>query len=123
MINKNNMKKIKIVLMVISGLFLVSCESSTVQDISVAVTNPTYGANIKEVMTSKCTGCHSRGEQFPDLVTYSEVKNAAETGNLLCSLDASCISGVRRMPLEGEALPDATINMIKLWAEQGYKEN
>jgi hypothetical protein len=117
------MKKIKIVVMAISVLFLVSCESSTVQDISVAVKNPTYDANVREVMTSKCTGCHSNGNQFPNLSSYSEVRDATETGNLLCSLDASCSSGVRRMPDGGEALPENTINMIKLWAEKGYKEN
>ena len=53
------MKNLKIVLLAISGLFIVSCESTTVQDVSSVVTNPTYNAHIKPVMTSKCTSCHS----------------------------------------------------------------
>jgi len=111
------MKNIKIVLLAISGLFLVSCESSTIQDVSVVVKDPTYVANVKEVIDLKCVSCHSY------LSTYSGVMNAAKTGDLLCSLDATCSSGLRRMPDGGEALPDNTINMIKLWAEQGYIEN
>jgi hypothetical protein len=108
------MKNIQIVLLAISGLFLVSCESSTIQDVTVAVTNPTYVANVKEVIDVNCTGCHS------NLKTYSGVKNNAD---LLCSLEASCGSGISQMPKGRDPLPDATINMIKLWAEQGYKEN
>lgn len=113
------MKKIKIVVVAISGFFLVSCESSTVQDISVAVKNPTYNANVREVMTSKCTGCHSNGNQFPNLQTYLEVKDAAEIGSLLCKLEATC-GGI--MPPEG-SLPQATITMINKWATNNYPEN
>jgi mono/diheme cytochrome c family protein len=113
------MKKIKIVVLAISGLFLVSCESSTIQDVSVVVTNPTYVANVKEVIDINCIGCHSGGGQFPDLVTYSEVKGAAR---LLCSLEASCGSGISQMPKGGKPLPDATITMINTWATNNFPE-
>jgi hypothetical protein len=113
------MKDLKIVLVTICGLFLVSCESTTIQDISGVVTNPTYNANIKEVMSAKCTGCHAGGNQCPNLETYSEVKDASLNGNLLCRLDASCGN---IMPQSGR-LPQATINMITTWAALNYKEN
>ena len=115
------MKKIKIVVLAISGLFLVSCESSTIQDVSVVLTNPTYVANVKKVIDINCIGCHSGGGQFPDLVTYSEVKGAAR---LLCSLEASCgtNSGISQMPKDREPLPDATITMIKTWATNNFPE-
>ena len=109
------MKKIKIVLMVISGLFLVSCESSTIQDVSLVVTNPTYVANVKKVIDINCISCHS------NLKTYSGVKNNT---NLLCSLEASCgtNSGISQMPKDREPLPDATITMIKTWATNNFPE-
>ena len=113
------MKKINIVLLAISGLFLVSCESTTLQDLSAVVANPTYNANVASVMTAKCTGCHAGGNQYPNLETYSEVKDASQNGNLLCRLDASCGN---IMPQEG-ALPAATITMINTWATNNFPEN
>ncbi len=113
------MKNLKIVLLAISGLFLVSCESATIQDISAVITNPTYTAHVAPVMTAKCTGCHAGGNQYPNLETYSEVKDASQNGNLLCRLDASCGN---IMPQEG-ALPAATITMINTWATNNFPEN
>jgi hypothetical protein len=116
------MKKIKIVLLAISGLFLVSCESSTVQDVSVVVKNPTYDANIKEVMTSKCTSCHYGGNQNPDLENYAQVKDAILNGDLLCRIDDPSVCFGSIMPESGR-MPQATIDMIKLWQTQNYPEN
>jgi len=113
------MKNIKIVLLAFVGLFLISCESTTIQDVSGVVTNPTYNANVKEVMTSKCTGCHSVGGQSPSLTTYSQVKVSSQNGDLLCRLDASCGN---IMPQSGP-LPQATINMINTWANNNFPEN
>ena len=113
------MKNLKIVILAISGLFLVSCESATIQDISAVITNPTYTAHVAPVMTAKCTGCHAGGNQYPNLETYSEVKDASQNGNLLCRLDASCGN---IMPQEG-ALPAATITMINTWATNNFPEN
>ena len=113
------MKNLKIVLLAMIGLFVVSCESTTVQDVSTVVTNPTYDAHIKPVMISKCTSCHSGGNQNPNLTTYTEVKTATETGNLLCRLDATCGN---IMPQSGR-LPQATIDMINKWADLNYREN
>ena len=113
------MKNLKIVLLAISGLFLFSCESTTIQDVSGVVSNPTYNAHIKPVMTSKCTSCHSGGNQYPNLETYSEVKDASQNGNLLCRLDAQCGN---IMPQSG-SLPQATITMINKWATNNFPEN
>ena len=113
------MKNIKLIILVLNGLFLVSCESTTIQDISGVVTNPTYNSNIKQIMTSKCTGCHSSGGQYPNLETYSQVKASSQNGTLLCRLDASCGN---IMPQSG-SLPQATITMINTWASNNFPEN
>jgi predicted CXXCH cytochrome family protein len=113
------MNNLKIIVAVIGGLFLVSCESTTIQDISGVVTNPTYNAHIKPIMTSKCTSCHSSNGTSPSLVTYLEVKEASENGDLLCRLDATCGN---IMPQSGR-LPQATIDMINKWATNNFPEN
>lgn len=114
------MKKIKIILtLTLTGIIYLSCDSTTTQDLSPVVSNPTYTTNVAPIMNANCVSCHSGGNQFPDLDTYDAVKSAADGTNsnaLLCRLDATCGAV---MPPSG-ALPSATVNMIKLWAQQGY---
>jgi hypothetical protein len=69
-------------------------------------------------MSAKCTGCNS-GNQYPNLVTYSEIKDAVQNSSLLCRLDATCGN---IMPQSGR-LPQATIEMINKWADLNYREN
>jgi hypothetical protein len=114
------MKNLNIVLLAISGLFLVSCESTTTQDISAVITDPTYTAHIAPVMSAKCTSCHAGGNEFPNLETYAEVKEATQNGALLCRLEGTC--GGEIMPPSG-ALPTATITMINNWATNNFPEN
>jgi hypothetical protein len=114
------MKKVKIILTILfSGILLVSCDSTTTQDLSPVVTNPTYTANIAPIMDANCVSCHSGGSQFPDLDTYAAVKSAADGTNsdaLICRIQGTCGA---IMPPSG-ALPTATVNMIKTWATNNY---
>lgn len=110
------MKKIKIFLILISVSFFASCESNTVQELSVVSTSPTYGTNIKPVVTASCIECHSSGYQFPNLETYDQVVEATKNGNLLCRINGTCGS---IMPASGK-LPQATIDMIQLWKTNNY---
>ena len=113
------MKKVIVFLMMLTiGSVFISCESATYSDISV-VANPTYAANIGPIVKSTCAGCHSSGNQYPDLENYVQVKEATENGDLLCRIDQSQACG-RVMPQSG-SMPQSTINMFKLWATQGYK--
>ena len=110
------MKKIILVLIFMAGVFIVSCESNTYNEISVVVTNPTYTANIEPVMKASCVGCHSAGGTFPTLTTYAQVKTSTATGNLICRIGQTCGSV---MPPSG-AMTTQTIEMIKLWQQQGF---
>jgi hypothetical protein len=110
------MKKINIVLMIMASAFIVSCESSTYNEISVTATNPTYTANVEPVMKANCISCHSVGGTFPTLTTYAQVKASTSTGNLICRIDQLCGSV---MPPNG-AMPKQTVDMIKLWKQQGF---
>ena len=110
------MKKFKIVAMILSTVFMVSCTSNTYQEISAPVTNPTYTANVEPVIKANCTGCHSGG-QSPNLTTYANVKNATQNGDLICRIDQTQACG-RVMPESGP-MSRTTINMIILWQQQG----
>jgi hypothetical protein len=110
------MRKSIIFLMLISIVFLASCESNTYDQISLPVTNLTYVANIKPVIAANCTGCHSAGDQSPALETYDQLKTAIVNGKVLCKIEGSCGS---IMPTSGK-MPQGTIDMIKLWATNGF---
>jgi predicted CXXCH cytochrome family protein len=115
------MKKIVLLNIIVLATIFVSCESKTYDEIS-KVTNPKYEANIKPVMDSKCTSCHSpSGTQQPYLTSYAEVKDATQNGVLLCIIDnpSSCFYGNNIMPPSGR-MPQTTIDMINLWAINGY---
>jgi len=103
------------------ALFIYSCNSSTYDEISVPVTNPTYEANIAPTIKANCTGCHSNNGQYPKLTDYSSVKDAAQNGNLICRIDKSQACG-QIMPPSG-SLSGIMIERIKLWKEQGYIQN
>ena len=103
--------------MILTGVISVSCESNTYGDIS-NVANPTYNANIGPIVKASCSGCHSGGSQNPNLTNYAEVKDATLNGNLMCRIDQSQACG-RVMPQSG-SMPQTTIDMFKLWQNQGY---
>jgi hypothetical protein len=114
------MKKIKVILtLMFIGVFFISCDSVTTQDLSPVVTNPTYTANVAPIMDAHCVSCHSGGSQFPDLDTYDAVKSAIDgtnTNALLCRLDGTCGA---IMPPSG-ALPSTTVTIVKTWATNNY---
>lgn len=113
---------ITIVFMTIVSLIAVSCESNTYSEIS-EVTNPTYSANIGPLFNSKCVSCHSAGgtDQSPYLTNYEEVKESIINGNTLCLIEdpSVCFYGDNIMPPTGK-MPQSTIDMIKLWRDQGF---
>ncbi|MFI0490161.1 hypothetical protein [Flavobacterium sp.] len=111
------MKKIQIILILIAGVFFVSCESSTYDQISVVNLNPTYSGQIGPIVQANCVGCHSTGSQYPDLSNYTLVKDATQNGHLICRIDQAQSCG-NVMPQSG-AMSVQVINMFKLWQQQG----
>jgi hypothetical protein len=111
------MKKLIIFIVFISAVsYMVSCTSSTYEEISAPVTNPTYTTNVGPVIKANCSGCHSGG-QSPNLTTYANVKEATQNGDLICRIDQTQACG-RVMPQSG-AMSKQTIAMIILWQTQG----
>lgn len=117
---KRRIMKKTLLLIVGAAVFMVSCESKTYADIAPPVANPTYDANVKPIVDANCatSGCHSEGATFPPLTNYAEVKDAAQNGQFLCKINATC-GGV--MPPSGK-LDQGTVDIINKWAQQGYVE-
>jgi hypothetical protein len=111
------MKKIKIFLMLLCGVFIVSCESNTYNEISKQTKNPTYVADIEGVVEHNCIGCHYGTNQYPNLETYEGVKNACINVNLVCRIESESCG--ERMP-QGGKLPQSDIDLIKLWVANGF---
>lgn len=108
------MKKVFLAVIVITlvttGLILNSCESNTYLEISSLVANPTYTKDVEPIIRSYCTDCHS------NLGSYDGVLDAIKNRKLICRIEGkSC----EVMPNSGR-MPQTTIDLIKLWAFQGY---
>jgi hypothetical protein len=113
------MKKIKILLILLCGLSIISCESNTYNEISAVTVNPTYEANIEHIIHHNCLSCHYGANQYPNLETYDGVKNACTNANLVCRIESENCG--ERMPLGG-TLPQSDIDLIKLWVANGFVE-
>jgi len=113
------MRAIKIIIVLVITSFIgFSCESSTYEEISGEVANPTYTAHIQPIIQNNCLSCHSTaGGEFPTIESYSQVRNAAEEGNMICRIDDQSCGSV--MPQSGR-MPQTTINTIKNWATNGF---
>ena len=112
------MKNLIVVIMLffISLMVIISCESNTYSELELLSENPTYVANIKPLITENCISCHANGQQYPNLETYAEVKDACLNGNVICRIDTQSCGSV--MPQSGK-MPQSKINSIKLWISQG----
>lgn len=112
------MKAIKIIILTLICYVVFSCESSTYDEISGEVVNPTYTANVKTIIDNNCLSCHSAAAgQSPTMETYTQVRDAAENGNMICRIDDQSCGSV--MPQSGR-MPQTNINTIKKWAANGY---
>ena len=113
------MKAIKIIILILITCNVgSSCETSTYDEISGEVANPTYTANIKPIIDNNCLTCHSAtAGQYPTMETYVQARDAAEIGNMICRIDDQSCGSV--MPQSGR-MPQTNINTIKKWAANGY---
>lgn len=92
--------------------------SGSTTDNSSTTTNVTYTSNVKPIIDTNCIACHFSGGESPTLGTYTQVKNAASSGKLLCTIQAL---GCRTMPPSGK-MSQSNIDLILLWKSQGYNQ-
>jgi hypothetical protein len=124
------MKNLKTILCIFSlGLFLISCSSSEPEIVDqidpidpTPVAKTTYNKNVKTIIDNSCatSACHDSTNPANGLrlTNYSEVKNAASSGNLITRMNSSS----NPMPASGR-LTTTTLAIIDKWKADGFLEN
>ena len=108
-------------LLIFGTLFVISCKTpkstSTVQETVCESPAPSYAANVKTIIDTKCSvnGCHSRGRG--DLRVFENLKHNADDGQLKQKVVVS-----KSMPPD-QKLSEAEIKMIDCWLKDGAKQN
>lgn len=119
------MKNVKyLVIIVISLVFLLQCESRTYEEISetVIVTNLVkYDSDVKPIIQNNCMSCHavSGAAAYYPLTTYAETKNAIN--NIIDRIERPS-GDPSKMP-QGGTLSQSQIDVIKKWKTDGLLEN
>lgn len=121
------MKSISIPILLLSLTILSGCSNDSQSDL-VEEQNPgssiTYSNSIQSIINNNCVGCHSNpprnGAPFP-LASFDEVSTRANNGQLLRSISRQT-GEPRAMPPSGR-LPQATIDLVEQWIDEGLQEN
>lgn len=94
---------------------------------------PTFDEDVAPILKQHCSGCHGYEKQRADLnlASYGKLMEGGSSGVVVKAGDAD---GSRlysltahkeepKMPPKSARIPDAQIAIIKLWIEQGLREN
>lgn len=123
------MKNLTHIALLFSVFLLVGCSNDSESDLMENQDPPTtgekvtYNANISSVMSNNCVSCHKsppvNGAPFA-LTTYEEVKAIAENGSLMTAISKQSGESLA-MPPSGR-LPQATIDLVQKWIDDGLLE-
>lgn len=106
---------------------LLSCADdnpSTLIDTPPITGLATYKENVKSIIDNNCVVCHAaipKNGAPMSLVTYDQVKNAVLNRGLLTRISLEN-GNTLLMPQGGPKLPQATIDVIKKWEQDGLLE-
>lgn len=88
---------------------------------------------VQNTLTASCIGCHGSGKPADgiDLSSYDSVMKGGEGGPIVVPGDPQKsllvqalrgLNGVKRMPLNGQPLPEAQIKEVEDWIKAGAKK-
>jgi hypothetical protein len=85
--------------------------------------NISFSERIEPLLRSNCFSCHGNGANQGDvsLATYDDVKTLALNGRLLGVISHSV--GFVPMPAGADKLDDCSIEAVRIWIEEGAREN
>jgi mono/diheme cytochrome c family protein len=99
-------------------------EDDLVEDDPVVEEMVTYNGQVKSIIDTNCIACHNNppvnGAPM-SLITYQDLRNAVENGNLMARISTNDIGAV--MPPGGPRLPQNLIDLIAQWQADGFLEN
>ena len=95
--------------------------------------NPTYVDDIMPIFRQHCTGCHGADKQRGglDVSTFSALKLGGSSGEVVTPGDPdksrlftlTAHTEEPKMPPKADRIEQAKIDLLKLWIEQGGREN
>jgi hypothetical protein len=95
--------------------------------------NPTYDADIAPILKQHCTGCHGDSKQSGGLTvaSFADAMQGGASGAVIKPGDPdksrlytlTAHTEEPKMPPKSGRIPDAQIALIRLWIEQGAREN
>ena len=116
-----------VVLLISLFVFLQSCSydkemlvpASSCSDTA----NVSFAASIEPLLRASCFSCHGNGSNLGNvsLETYDDVKALAASGRLLGSISHS--AGFAAMPAGADKLDDCSINGVRIWIDEGARNN
>lgn len=94
---------------------------------------PTYDQDVLPIVKQHCTNCHGNDKQKSDLnlATYAALQKGGSSGAVVVPgnpdksrlFTLSAHKEEPKMPPKGDRIPNAQLNTLKLWIEQGAREN
>ena len=94
---------------------------------------PTFDEDVLPVLKQHCTNCHGNDKQKGDLnvATFAALQKGGSAGGVVTpgNPDKSRLFTMSshkeepKMPPSGAKIPDPHLNLLKLWIEQGGREN
>ncbi|RVT79910.1 hypothetical protein EOD40_02025 [Flavobacterium sufflavum] len=113
-------------LLAFAGIFM-ACTNDNPETLMEDVPNDgviTYQQNVKSIIDNNCISCHAavpRNGAPMSLVTYDQVKNAVQNRGLLNRISLNNGNSFL-MPQGGPRLPQATIDIVSQWQQDGLLE-
>lgn len=98
--------------------------SDTLMEDIPSMVQATYAQNVKSIIDNNCIVCHAtvpRNGAPMSLVTYDQVKNAVQNRGLLNRISLNNGNSLL-MPQGGPRLPQATIDIVVKWNQDGLLE-
>ena len=112
--------------LILTATFLVSCSNDSTSDLIDTTPLPekvNFAENVKAIIDNNCTSCHG-ATPIPgtdlSLSNYDQVRNAVLNRGLINRISLP-EGNSSLMPQGGPRLPEATINVIKKWQEDGLE--
>lgn len=94
---------------------------------------PTYDEDVLPVFKQHCTNCHGNDKQKGglNLATFSALQQGGSSGVVVMPGDPgksrvyslAAHAEEPKMPPKGDRIPEAQLALVKLWIEQGAREN
>jgi uncharacterized membrane protein len=123
------MKSITLLAILTSATIFVSCSNEDSETLTETTTPSTavvtYNQNVKSIIDNNCIVCHAavpRNGASNSLVTFTQVREAILNRGLLNRISLPNGNGLL-MPQGGPRMPQATIDLVSKWQQDGLLEN